>query len=43
MNSYIVITKVKCFVVKNNEALCWLLENASDIVDIIQWIHILLS
>jgi len=32
-----------CFIVKNNEALSWLLENASNIIDIIQWINILLS
>ena len=34
---------MKCFIVENNGALGWLLENASDIVDIIQWIFFLLS
>lgn len=32
-----------CFIVENNEALYWLLENTSDILDMIQWISILLS
>lgn len=31
-----------CFIVENNEALYWLLEY-SDILDMIQWISILLS
>ena len=34
---------MKCFIVENNEALYWLLENASDIMDFIQWISVLLS
>ena len=37
------ITQLKCFIVENNEALYWLLENTSDIVDMIQWLTILLS
>jgi hypothetical protein len=34
---------MKCFMVKNNEALYWLLENSSDILELIQWITLLLS
>ena len=34
---------MKCFIVENNEVLHWLLENASDIMDFIQWISVLLS
>ena len=43
MDTKFVTNRIMCFIVKNNEALCWLLKNISDIVDIIQWISILLS
>lgn len=32
------IFRFKCFIAESNDALCWLLENASDILDFIQWI-----
>lgn len=35
---YKILIKVKCFIADCNEALLWLLENASDILDFIQWI-----
>jgi hypothetical protein len=34
---------MRCFIVENHEALYWLLEYASDIADMIQWISFLLS